>query len=85
MSMQGYDYVWDELDEEGEGDEEEDATTIEDEEEPNEISPLGHQGKLILERVGNMFCDALKSGGPYTNRQLVEMPMDIVYINTHTV
>ena len=84
-SMQGYDYGWDEFDEEGEGDEEEDAATIEDEEEPNEILPLGHQGKLILERVGNMFCNALKSGGPYTNHKLAEMPMDIVYIDTHTV
>ena len=30
-------------------------------------------------------CDAPKSGGPLTNRQLTEIPVDIVYIDTHTV
>ena len=38
--MQGYDARQDELDEEGEGDEKEDATIVEYEEEPNEMPPL---------------------------------------------
>ena len=31
--------------------------TVEEEEKTDEIPPLGHQGNLILERVGNMFHD----------------------------
>ena len=46
----------DELDEEGEANEEdEDAKTEGDKEEANEMPPLGHQGKLILQSVGDMF------------------------------
>ena len=53
--MAGYDSGRDELDEE---DEEDVATgTAEEEEETDEMPPLGYQEKLILERVGNMFHD----------------------------
>ena len=57
-SMPGYDSRRDESDEEGEVDEEdEDAETEDEEEEANEMSPLGHQSKLILQSVGDMFHD----------------------------
>ena len=47
-----------ESDKEGEADEEnEDAETEDEEEEANEMPPLGHQSKLILQSVGNMFHD----------------------------
>ena len=51
-SMVGYDSGRDEEDEE-----DADATTANEEEEIDEMPPLGHQGKLMLERIVKMFND----------------------------